>query len=412
MKPHAVLSALREEIRSLPRAYWLLFTGTLINKIGGFVIPLLALYLTGERRLSEAAAGLVVSSWGAGTFAAGLVGGILADRLGRRRTILLSLFGGAAAMLALGFARAFTAIIPCALALGFLGEMYRPAVAAMIADVVPPEERQRAYAHLYWAVNLGFALAPTLAGLAAHLSYTLLFVIDSATTAAFGAVVLVALPESRPAEPAPAHAADAHATGLGAVFADATFMSLAALTFLFAIVMWQSGVALPLDMTAKGLGAATYGALISLNGVMIVFIQPPVARTVGRLDRTRVLIGASLLFGAGFGLHALVSTTAGYALAISVWTLGEIAFVPAAQALVADLAPASLRGRYQGVNGMAWGLASTLGPAVGGGVLGRLGGAWLWGGCAASCALAAVGHALSGPRREREAARRRAVATP
>ena len=104
-----------------------------------------------------------------------------------------------------------------------------------------------------------------------------------------------------------------------------------------------------------------------------------------------------------------MSTPAGYALAISVWTLGEIAFIPAAQALVADLAPASLRGRYQGVNGMAWGLASTLGPALGGGVLGRLGGAWLWGGCATACALAAAGHALSGPGREREVNRRRSV---
>jgi MFS family permease len=405
--PHAVLSTLRQEVRSLPRAYWLLFTGTLINKIGGFVIPLLALYLTGERRLSETAAGLVVSSWGAGAFAAGFVGGILADRLGRRRTILLSLLGGAAAMLALGLARDVALIGLGALALGFVGEMYRPAVAAMVADVVPPAQRQRAYAHLYWATNLGFALAPTLAGLAAHLSYTLLFVIDSVTTAAFGAVVLVALPESRPTEPAPAPADDARAPGLGAVFSDTTFMSLAALTFLFAIVMWQSGVALPLDMKAKGLDAATYGALISLNGVMIVVVQPLVARAVGRLERTRALLGASLLFGAGFGLHALVSTAAGYALAIALWTMGEIAFAPAAQALVADLAPARLRGRYQGVNGMAWGLASALGPALGGAVLARLGGGWLWGGCAAACALAAAGHALSGPGREREVARRR-----
>jgi len=393
----------------MPRAYWLLFAGTLINKIGGFVIPLLALYLTGERHLSETAAGLVAASWGAGAFAAGLVGGILADRLGRRRTMLLSLLGGAVAMLALGLAREVALIVPCAFALGFVGEMYRPAVAAMVADVVPQAERQRAYAHLYWATNLGFALAPTLAGLAARFSYTLLFVIDSVTTAAFGVVVLVALPESRPTEPepAPARAADARAAGLGAVFSDTTFMSLAALTFLFAVVMWQSGVALPLDMKAKGIDAATYGALISLNGVMIVLIQPPVARAVGRLDRTRVLVVASLAFGVGFGLHALVSTVAGYALAIALWTLGEIAFAPAAQALVADLAPASMRGRYQGVNGMAWGLASALGPAIGGAVLARLGGGWLWGGCAAVCALAAAGHALSGPGREREVARRR-----
>lgn len=114
-----------------------------------------------------------------------MIGGTLADRLGRRATMLLSLFGGAAAILSVGLSTSIPQIGVATFAMGWLAEMYRPAVSAMIADVVPPADRQRAYEHLYWVANLGFAIAPVLAGLAARTSYLTLFVVDAATMAAY-----------------------------------------------------------------------------------------------------------------------------------------------------------------------------------------------------------------------------------
>ena len=116
------------DARGLPKAYWILWTGALINRLGGFVMPLLALYLTGERGLSVEQAGLVVSLYGAGALLSGPVGGLLSDRAGRRRTLISGLVLGALAMLHLSFARTPLHIGVAAFLLGLLGELYRPVI--------------------------------------------------------------------------------------------------------------------------------------------------------------------------------------------------------------------------------------------------------------------------------------------
>src|SRR5690349_13297358 len=85
-----LLAALRREYRSLPAAFWTLWLGTLVNKTGGFVVPFMALYITRERHESEGVAGAVMSLYGAGSILAGFVGGTLADRFGRRASMLIT----------------------------------------------------------------------------------------------------------------------------------------------------------------------------------------------------------------------------------------------------------------------------------------------------------------------------------
>ena len=86
--------------------------------------------------------------------------------------------------------------------------------------------------------------------------------------------------------------------------------------------------------------------------------------------------------GVGFGLTQLAVTVPEYMATVVVWTLGEIATATLMSALVADLAPRQMRGRYQGMLGMAWGGGALIGPFAGAWVLQNAGGAWLWSGCA------------------------------
>ncbi len=387
-------------IRGLPRAFWFLWLGTLINRLGGFVVPFLALYLTQERGFTVERAGFTAALFGAGSLVSAPVGGVLADRIGRRATMALGLTLGAAAMLHLGLARSPDHIAVAALLVGFFGELYRPAVWAAVADLVPPADRERAFGLVYWAINLGFSFAAILAGSLAARGYWLLFAGDAITSAGMAAVIFFFVPETRPA--AAAARRGSRLLDVTAPFRDGAFLVFAGLSLLTALLFMQHMVALPLDMRASGLSGRAFGLLIAVNGLLIITLQPSVGRLIANRPRSRVLALATLLVGTGFGMTALARSAGGYAASIAVWTFGEMMLLPITPGIVADLAPAELRGTYQGVYQMSWGAAFCLAPAIGALVLGAFGSRTLWLGCLVLGALVAVGQlAIAGQRRRR-----------
>jgi len=164
----------------------------------------------------------------------------------------------------------------------------------------------------------------------------------------------------------------------------------------------QGYVTLPLDMQANGMRPDQFGLAISLNGALIVLVNIPVSNSAVRWPRFIALAVAALFLGLGYGLTAVASSLALYALTVIVWTLGEIAASAVAPAVVADLAPMDLRGLYQGVFGAAWGLSFFIGPMIGGWVFEHWGSRALWIGCLALGCLLSLGYlALSGPAHRR-----------
>jgi MFS family permease len=387
-------------VDGLPPAYWFLWAGALINRLGAFVVPFLALYLTEIRGLSPSEAGFVVSTWGLGSLGAGPVGGLLADRWGRRRTLVLSLCAGAAAMAVLGFARGTSDIIVASFALGFFGEMYRPSVQAAIGDLVPDSDRARAFGFLYWAINLGFSISPVVAGFMAKRSFTALFVGDAATTLLFAAIVWARVPETHPSSSKEGARTPSSWT---APYTDSVFLAFVAVSFLSAMVFVQHLVGLPLDMRAHGIDAQRYGTLVCTNGVLIVLIQPSAAGWLARFPRSRVLAVGSFLVGVGFGLTGLVHTPLGYAGSIAVWSLGEIALLPVAAVMITELSPPSLRGSYQGLYQLSWGAAFSVAPSLSGAVIAHFGARALWAGCFAAGSFVALAHLAAEPARRRRA---------
>lgn len=400
MKIMSRLSALTE---GLPPAYWLLWTGTLINRLGGFVVPFLTLYLTSQRQIPVDRAALMVSLFGAGSFAAQLTGGELTDRLGRRPVMLTSFLVTPVAMTALGFATSIPLIAACTLLLGFFTDLYRPAVGAAIADLVPPEARTRAYGYNYWAVNLGFAVAPVLAGLLAGYNYLYLFIGDALTTLIFGLLVLFGLRETRPA--AAEHAAHASlGERMTQLRREPLLLWFSFLALFFGMVYMQSNVTLPLDMQADGFGPSLYGAVIAINGILIVLVTIPVSNRAANWPRFEAIAVAALLLGLGFGFNVIANSLSLFAVGIVIWTLGEIVGTAVAPAIIADLSPVELRGLYQGIFGSAWGLSFFIGPLLGGWIYDHLGASALWIGCLGLGVLLALGYlVMSAPAKRRMA---------
>jgi MFS family permease len=375
----------------LPPTYWLLWLGTLINRLGGFVVPFLTLYLTDQRGISISQAALMVSLFGAGSFMSALVGGELADRLGRRPVLLMSFLIAPANMVFLGLARPVALIALLTLLQGFFTDLYRPAVSAAIADLVPPEGRPRAYGYIYWAINLGAAFAPAIAGLMARWDYLLLFIGDALTTFLFGLIVLWGVRETRPAEVQ--HAAGvAVRERIALLGREPLLLVFTGLALVFGTIYTQGNVTLPVDMVAHGMRPDQYGLAIAVNGVMVVLLSIPASNAATRWPRFGALAIAALLLGMGFGVTAVSNTLPLYVLTVAIWTLGEIGGAVVAPAIVADLAPVDLRGLYQGVFNAAWGLSFFTGPVIGGWVFEHLGAKALWAGCFALGCLLALGY--------------------
>ncbi|MFJ8020774.1 MDR family MFS transporter [Streptomyces sp. NPDC096311] len=390
--PLAVMRrAARETVSGLPREFWWLWTSTLVNRLGAFVATFMALYLTLDRGYSASYAGLVASLHGLGGVVSSLGAGVMTDRLGRRPTLLVAQTSTAASVALLGFMHDPVSIAAVAFLVGMASNASRPAVQAMMADIVRPEDRVRAFSLNYWAINLGFAVSSMAAGFIAEFSYLAGFLIEAGMTLACALLVFAKLPESRPAQNAKEAKDD---VGLGTVLRDRRFMSVVGLSFLVALVFQQGSVGLPVAMGEAGFTPADYGMAIAVNGVFIVALQIPVTRFIQHRDPRRLLVISSVLAGYGFGLTAFAGSVGVFALTVCVWTLAEIVNAPTQTGLVVQLSPTHGRGRYQGMYTLSWSLAALIAPLMSGVVIDRFGAEWLWGLCALVGTVAGLGYGL------------------
>jgi MFS family permease len=371
-------------LRTFPRPVWILFFGTFLNKFGTFVMPFLALYMT-KQGFTVGQASFAIGAYGAGNFFASGIGGHLADKIGRRNTIVLSMFSGATTMLLLSQAHTFHMIVVVAALVGMTNEFYRPASSALLADLVPAGQRVTAYSAYRLAFNAGWAFGPATAGFLSEKSYLWLFVGEALTSVLFGLVAWAALPHGL-------RASKSHengwSTALTTLRNDKRFLRVLAASFFIAFVFMQMGSTFGLFVTRNGHPESTYGAILSLNGVLVVCFELYLTTFTQRFRARRVMAFGYCLIGFGFAFNAFAHSTAALALSMIVFTFGEMCSMPTASAYVADLAPIQLRGRYMGVMGFTWALAVICGPALGMNLL-NFNPTVLWLSCGAMGVLAA-----------------------
>src|SRR5260221_8273690 len=319
-----------QQIRSMPRAAWVVFGGTFINRFGTFVMPFLALYLT-KQGFSVARAGLALGAYGAGLVCASLLGGDLADRMGRRNTIALSMFASAAAMLALSQARAYSSIVALTWLAGLASGLYRPASHALIADLVPEEQRVVAFGLYRFAVNLGFAVGPATAGFLAEHSFFYVCLGDAITSCGYGFIALLALPhgvrdtaDELRGEPAGRDHERTTLAGFAVPLRDRAFIVFMAATICVTLVDFQMGSTFALHVKALGFRTSAYGLLISMNGALIIVFELLILHWVRRFLPQPVIAIGYFLSCFGFALTGLAHTLPQLAATVVVWTTGEM----------------------------------------------------------------------------------------
>jgi MFS family permease len=352
--------SLKSDISTMPRAVWVLFAGTLVNRFGSFVLIFLALYLT-RRGFTAPQAGLAMGAYGAGAIIASIVGGWLADHIGRRNSIVLSMVSSAAVMLAFPHAESYWLLVTLSLLAGTCAEFYRPAAAALIADVTTPGQRVTAYALYRLAINLGFAAGPAVGGFLATRSFTILFVGDAITSLLYAVIAMFALPN---------RVGDHHTTApkrsaLPVILKDTPFLLFISSTFAASTVFMQHVSSYPLQLDSYGYASSVFGLLISINGVIICLVELPLSSYAQRRNHNAVMTLGMVVIGVGFAMTGFVRTLPLLAVSVVIWTFGEMLYFPRASAHIANISPPDMRGRYHGAWGIAWGMGAVLGPIAG-----------------------------------------------
>ena len=352
--------SLRQNIRLLPRAAWILYAGTFINRFGSFVAVFLVLYLT-RRGFSPAQAGLAVAAFGAGSMPASLFSGYLADRVGRRETLILASVLAAVFTMGLAFATTLPSLVLLSALTGLANQMFRAPSMAMLADIVPEERRMAAVGVQRLAINAGFVAGPATAGFLADHSFFLLFAADAATSLALGVIALLWLPRGAPGRDRPR----VRGEGTRAIVRDRPFLLFLLAATVMSAVYAQTNSTFPLWVHDNGFNNATYGGLVGVNGAVIVVVELFLVAYLQRFRTRPVIVVGFVLIAAGFALTLLAHSLLLIAVTVLIWTAGEMVAFPTSGVHVANISPLHLRGRYQGAWGLSWSIGWTIGPSLG-----------------------------------------------
>ena len=354
-------TTLWQDLRSLPGQYWILFGGTLVNRFGHFVLPFLVIYLR-MRGYDGNAAAFTMACFGAGSLGAGIGGGYLTDRIGRKATMLISCGSSAACMLLLSQARGLPALSLTVFMIGLSSGMYGPAAGALIADLIPPHLRVRAFSCQRWAINVGFAAGMATAGFMAKKSFMALFVADAATTLILGLTLLIGITK----RPRTTAAMTGWKPALDHMKGNVPFQRACMASFFMAVVFVQLTCTYSLQTTeGAGLGEQSYGLLMALNGVLIGCLELPLTSFTRRFAPVKIIAAGYVVLGCGMGINMLGASLAILVASMIVFTLGEMISMPVSNGYMASLAPDEMRGRYQGVMSFSWSGATMIGPPLG-----------------------------------------------
>jgi MFS family permease len=400
----SVVSYLRGLDPRLPRAVWALELGGVVNSFGnGFVYPFLFIYLHNVRGFALGVSGLIVATNAGVALLAGTPGGAAADRLGAKRTLAASL-----ALLTIAFAlfplvRAPWHAFVLAALVGLANGVFWPSYHALLAAITPSDRRHAGYALQRVSMNLGFGIGGAVAGLIAASSrpgtFTALFLIDAATYAVF-LLLLTVVPGTPQESETGADDLD-HKVGYAAILRDRVFLALLGLNIVFVTAGYAQLETLPVFAKNQAdVSERAIGLVFLVNSLVIVLAQLPLTKLVEGRRRMAMLalmtaVWAAawmLVFGAGLWLSA-AAAAAVIVVAGGIFAIGECLQGPTQQALIADLAPDRLRGRYMALSTSSWSIGWIAGPALGAFVLQQEPLA-LWPIAAAFCLAAGAGGLL------------------
>lgn len=380
MSPPAFWAGIRPALTPQVRR---LFAGYLGQALGnGMTLSLLVLYLHAVRGIPVGTATTLLALQAVVGLVASPLFGTVVDRVGPRPVVLVSVLLTALGVFVLGQATTvwLAAAAMITMTVGSAGT-WGP-TSALIAALLPSEHREAAFGLYFMLLNLGLGLGgligSTIIDLNDPRTFQTLYTINAISYLAYFAAVAslgrvgTAGPAPPAAAPAQEPAASPTAGGWSEVLRDRALWRFAAaglimLTFGYGAI--EAGVALFITEHV-GLSERLIGVFFACNTAVIVLAQLFVISAIRTRSRTSVLTAAGATWAAAWALIGSALGLASWAavavlcLGSAVFALGETLWSPVAPALINDLAPEHLRGRYNAFQSVMWGVSGAFGPLV------------------------------------------------
>jgi MFS family permease len=386
------MNRLKETYQQFSPKFWILVMSAFIDRLGGTIVfPFFSLYITQKFQVGMADAGILLGTFSLSGFIGSMVGGALADRLGRKVMVLFGLVFSALSSIAFGLINSYYVFFILAAFVGFLSDIAGPAHQAMVADLVPEPKRSEGFGIMRVVSNLAWIIGPTIGGLLAGYSYMLLFVLDAITSLIVAVIVFRLIPETKP-EAAPDQEEESFVKTLSGYFVvtkDRLFVVfvVAGVFTIFGYGQIYNTLSVFLR-DVHGMAERSYGFLMSANATLVVVAQLWVTKQLRSRPPMLFMALGTLFYVIGLVMYGFVATYGLFMAAMMLITIGEMIVIPLAQALVAQFAPEHMRGRYMAFFGISWILPSVIGPWLSGLILDGPNPQLLWYVSGISCTIA------------------------
>lgn len=358
--------------RGLPKEIYVIFASRIVNAVGCFVMPLMTIIMTDKIGMSSQEAGFYLSLNSMIFPLASMLGGKLADTIGRKYLIII--FDTLAALLymACGFITPSMTLIYTILAASACMSVAGPAHDSLIADLTTPENRTGAYALSYLGWNLGFAVGPMLGGFLYRKYLPLVFIGDAATAMLSISLILIFVKETfgRTKEEITDDSRKLERSETGSIVSVLLrrpillYFAIIAFGYHFAYSQWTFLLPIHSIQNFGSLGAQYYGWMASLNGFVVIIFTPILTKLGEHIKNMRKMVYGIMLYAIGFGMLGLVRTLPYFFLSVFTFTLGEILLSISVMPFIVNHTPASHRGRMNAVMPTIMGMGYAIGPMM------------------------------------------------
>ena len=358
--------------RGFRREIWILTLVTFINRAGTMVLPFLSKYLNDDLHFSLPQIGNILVCFGLGSMVGSWLGGKLSDKIGFYKIMIFSLFVSGLMFFGLQYITSYIGLCISIFIIMVVADMFRPAMFVSLNVYAKPENRTRALTLVRLAVNLGFAAGPALGGLIImNIGYKGLFWTDGATCIiAILTFWLLVKEKKKPAESKEEKAL--LEASRESVFKDKPFWIFLFMCVITGVLFFQLFTTFPLYHKIQfDLNELQTGLLLTLNGVLIFFLEMPIVSYIERnkLDKVKIVsIGCFLMAISMFLM--LLNFWAGILIIMMLFmTVAEMFAFPFSNSFAMSRAPKGHEGRYMAIFTMSFSAAHVLSAKIGMGIV-------------------------------------------